>query len=158
MPIDQNGVMVPQMADGEVIDPTPMDESVEMEVEPEPGIQQEDPPLEEEDNAPELMEQDEDEDEGAKEPSSDDDLGWFVDRGLEPDSEDEAAAALEAQEAGDAQAMESEAENHRSTGPSVQQCRCRTGVGSRRPRSGARIPGTYKFRLQYQGTGSAVCA
>ena len=108
VPIDQNGVMVPQMADGEVIDPTPMDKSVEMEVETELGIQQENPPLEEEGNAPELMEQDEDEDEGAREPSSDDDLGWFVDPGLELDSEDEAAAALEAQEAEDAQAMDSE--------------------------------------------------
>ena len=95
------------MADGEVINPIPMDESVEMEIEPNLEVQQEDPPLEEEGNALEPMEHDEDEGGEAEESSSEDDFGWFVDPGLEADSEDEAAAALEAQEAEDAQDMDS---------------------------------------------------
>ena len=99
VPVDLDGIMVPRMADGEVINPVSMDESEEMEVEPEPEVQPEDPPLEEEVDAPDAMMPDNEEDDG---------IGWFVDPGLEPDSEDEAAAAMEMQEAGDAQGMDSE--------------------------------------------------
>ena len=108
VPIDLNGVMEPQMADGEVINPSPVDGSVEMDVEPEPRALYEDPaPMDEEVNAPEAMEQDLDEDRDVEESSLEDDRGWFVGSGMEPDSEDEAAAALVAQEAEEAQDMDS---------------------------------------------------
>ena len=68
------------MADGEVINPSPVDGLVEMDVEPEPRALYEDPaPMEKEVNAPEAMEQDEDEDGDKEEFSSEDDRGWFVD-------------------------------------------------------------------------------
>ena len=108
VPVDLDGVMVPNMADGEVINPIPMDESEEMEIEPEPGIQQEDPPLEEEMNALYAMEPDSEKEGDAEEPSSKDDQGWFVDPELELDSDEEALAALDAQGIDGAQAMEIE--------------------------------------------------
>ena len=73
--VDGNGVMEPQMADGEVVNPTPMDESIEMDIKPDPGILHEDPPLEEKVNAPEAMEQDKGEDGGSGESSLEDDRG-----------------------------------------------------------------------------------
>ena len=108
VPIDLDGIMAPHMADGEVIDPTPMDESVEMEVEPEPEIQQEDPPLEEEMDAPDVMVPDNEEEGDVEEPSSEEDQGWFVDPELELDSDEEALAALDAQGIDGAQAMDLE--------------------------------------------------
>ena len=84
--------MIPQMTDGEIVDSPTIDGPVAMNEEP--GVWYADPePMDDDEVKLEAMDQDLNEDEEVVELSSDEELGLYLDSKLEPDSEDEWAAA-----------------------------------------------------------------
>ena len=95
--VDEHEMMIPQMADGEVVDPLSTDEPIAMEQEP--RVWYDDPEPMDEEVEPEPMDQNPGEDGEIAELGSDvelsskEELRWYLDPELEMDSEDERATA-----------------------------------------------------------------